>query len=360
MQGVNFDFKDSLKNNGTKYLLMFDDSCEEICNPRAFVDIANAGRHRRLNTIYIKHNLFHQSKLGRDVESQNTHIVLFKSRRDVMQVTTLGAQLRPGSELVDWCRDATSFLIGHLLIDLSRRTDDSLRCCTNSGSVPSKVHITECSKHLRTLDDEHTKSLYSPSVPIAFPQMQKSISSVLSKRFYPFSKRMHSKPTQRKLASHKKTARGGVSRRSLATIAKKNNLGGKKKRFGVRKKIATTSSHYTSSSLIICLDMEQFVLVPASVHKKSVTTQFVTKQELPQFKAEQPPTYQIDSLKKDINNKLFGKADTLKEKILSCSRIKLSKSQTIILDGVDTGVLISHFTLHLRRKNVDVPDIYFT
>ena len=77
-------------------------------------------------------------------------------------------------------------------------------------------------------------------------------------------------------------------------------------------------------------------------------------------KAEQPPTYQIDSLKRDINKKLFGKADTLIDKILSCSCIKLSNSQTIILAGVDTGVLISDFTLHLRRKNTVVPDIYFT
>ena len=106
--------------------------------------------------------------------------------------------------------------------------------------------------------------------------------------------------------------------------------------------------------------MEQFVLVPASVYNKSVTTQSVIKQELPKYKAEQPPTYRIDSLKKDINKKLFGKADSLIDKILSCSRIKLSSSQTIILDGVDTGVLTSDFTLHLRRKNADVPDIYFT
>ena len=91
-----------------------------------------------------------------------------------------------------------------------------------------------------------------------------------------------------------------------------------------------------------------------------MTTQSVTKQELPKYKAEQPPTYHIDPLKRDINKKLFGKADTLIDKILSCSRIKLSNSQTISLDGVDTGVLISDFILHLRRKNVDVPDIYFT
>ena len=106
--------------------------------------------------------------------------------------------------------------------------------------------------------------------------------------------------------------------------------------------------------------MEQFVLVPASVYNKSVTTQPITKQELPKYKTEQPPTYHIDYLKRDINKELFGKADTLIDEILSCSRIKLSNSQTKILDGVDTGVSISDFTLHLRRKNADVPDIYFT
>ena len=46
---------------------------------------------------------------------------------------------------------------------------------------------------------------------------------------------MHSKSTQRKLASHKKTSRGKVSRRTLATIAKKNNLAAKKKRSVVKK-----------------------------------------------------------------------------------------------------------------------------
>ena len=30
VQGVKFEFIDSLKNNSTKYLLIFDNSCEEI------------------------------------------------------------------------------------------------------------------------------------------------------------------------------------------------------------------------------------------------------------------------------------------------------------------------------------------
>ena len=161
VHGVNSELIDSSKNNGTKYLLLFDDSCQKICNSKAFVDIATAGRHRGLSTTYIKHNLFHQSKLGRDAVLQNTHIVLFKSPRDVMQVTTLSTQLGLGSELVDWYRDATSVLFGHLLIDLLPRTDKRLRYCTNSGSVPSKFYIPERLKHLRNLDDEHTKSILS-------------------------------------------------------------------------------------------------------------------------------------------------------------------------------------------------------
>ena len=136
-----------------------------------------------------------------------------------MQVTTLSTQLGLGSKLVDWYRDATSVPFGHLLINLSPRTDDRLRYCTNTGSIPSKFYMPERLKQSKLLDDEHTKSLYSPSVPIAFPQMQKSRSSVLPKGVYPFSMRMHSKSAQRKLANHKKTLRGKVSRRSLVTIA---------------------------------------------------------------------------------------------------------------------------------------------
>ena len=88
-----------------------------ICNSKKFFDFATAGRHPGLSNIYVKHNLFHQSKLGRDVELQNSHIVLIKSHRDVIQVITLSAQLGLGSELVHWYRYTTSVTYGHLLID---------------------------------------------------------------------------------------------------------------------------------------------------------------------------------------------------------------------------------------------------
>ena len=149
-------------------------------------DFATAERHRGLSTIYIEHIFFHQSILGRDVELRNTHIVLFKSPRDVMQATTIGAQLGLGSGLFDWYRDALSVPFARLLIDLSPLSDDRLHYCTDSGSVLSKLCIPERLKHLGNLDDEHTKSLYSPSVSTIFPRMQKFFTSVLPKKFIRF------------------------------------------------------------------------------------------------------------------------------------------------------------------------------
>ena len=146
INGIDFQFIEQIPNNGKNYLLIFDDSCEEIFNSKEFVKVATAGRHRGLNTIYIKHNLFHKSKLGRDVELQNTHIVLFKSPRDVLQINTLGTQLGLGSQLKEWYQDATSVPYGHLLIDLSPKTVDSLRYCTNSGSAPTKFYLPKHSQ----------------------------------------------------------------------------------------------------------------------------------------------------------------------------------------------------------------------
>ena len=106
--------------------------------------------------------------------------------------------------------------------------------------------------------------------------------------------------------------------------------------------------------------MDQCVLVPASVYNKSLITQSVTKKELPKYQPSQNPTYQVDSLKKEISKKLFSKADFLVDKNLSCPRIKLSNSQTLILDGVETGISLLDFVQQLHRKKAEVLEIYFT
>ena len=157
--GVNYELIDSLPNDGTKYLLIFDDSCDEICSSKQFQKIATAGRHRNLSVIYIKHNLFHQGSLGRDIELQNTHIVLFKSPRDVQQVRILSRQLGLGSELEQWYKLAISKPYGHLMIDLHPKTVDCLRF--SSGFEPTRFHLPKSQSRVTFVNDEYTKLLYS-------------------------------------------------------------------------------------------------------------------------------------------------------------------------------------------------------
>ena len=224
INGVDFQFIEQLPNNGKNYLLIFDDSCEEIFNSKEFVKVATAGRHRGLNTIYIKHNLFHKSKLGRDVELQNTHIVLFKSPRDVLQINTLGTQLGLGSQLKEWYQDATSVPYGHLLIDLSPKTVDSLRYCTNSGSAPTKFYLPKHSQKITFLDDEHTISLYAKHVPKLDSKMQKVVFTSLPERLYRVHQRMHRKHVTRTTRRSKENRRTKISKRNKKLARKRTPL----------------------------------------------------------------------------------------------------------------------------------------
>ena len=101
--------------------------------------------------------------------------------------------------------------------------------------------------------------------------------------------------------------------------------------------------------------MEQFVLVPLSVDNSSNNPNFVTKQELQEYRPEQTPTYHKDTLKKETNQQLSTSASPRVNKILGSPRIKLSNSNTLILDGIETGVLLKEFARRLKRKNVPYP-----
>ena len=106
--------------------------------------------------------------------------------------------------------------------------------------------------------------------------------------------------------------------------------------------------------------MEQFVLVPLSVYNSNNNQTIARKQELPKYKPDQTPTYQKDTLKKENNQQLSTSASPLVNKNSESPCIKLSNSNTLILDGIETGVLLRAFAPRLKRKNVPVPGIYFT
>ena len=92
--------------------------------------------------------IFHQSQLGRDVELQNTHIVWFKSPRDVLQINILCQQQGLGSQLN-----------GHRIIDLTPKTGDLLRYCSNSGSVPTEFYLP-AGTETKFLNNKYTISYY--------------------------------------------------------------------------------------------------------------------------------------------------------------------------------------------------------
>ena len=107
--------------------------------------------------------------------------------------------------------------------------------------------------------------------------------------------------------------------------------------------------------------MEQFVLVPISVYNSNLEKPtVVTKKELPSYQSVEKLKYQIESVKKDMNKDLFANADSLLDKVLSSPRIKLSTPNFLTLDGTDTGVPLTEFPQTLKRKNAEVPYIYFT
>ena len=87
-KSANLEILNSLAN----CLLIIDDSCEKSYIDKEFVKLATAGRHKNINVIYIKHNLYQQSKWSRTIDLNTTHIILFKSARDIQQVECLGKQ----------------------------------------------------------------------------------------------------------------------------------------------------------------------------------------------------------------------------------------------------------------------------
>ena len=158
-----------------------------------------------------------------------------------MQITTLSTQLGLGSELVDWYRDATSVPFGHLLIDLSPRTDDRLRYCTTTGFTSSNFYIPDRLKQSNILDDEHTKSLsLSLSLQVFQPFSHKCKNLFLQscpKDVVRFLCDCIINLLKGNLQSIKKTSRGKISERGSTIVSKMYNLEAKKRHSGLRKRL---------------------------------------------------------------------------------------------------------------------------
>ena len=90
--------------------------------------------------------------------------------------------LGPGSHLKEWYQDTTSVPYGHLHIDLTPKTVNSLRYCSNKGSVPTKFYLP-AGIETKLSDDEYKKRGYLPNISKNFPKTSKKINSQLSSDF---------------------------------------------------------------------------------------------------------------------------------------------------------------------------------
>ena len=158
---LNFDLINSLQD----CLLIFDDTCEEVYESKDFLKLATSGRHKRVSVIVVKHNLFLQSKLSRTIDLNTSHLVLFKSPRDVQQVETLGRQLNMAKFLKEAFSRATREAYGHLMVDLAPTTSDGLRYCSNViGPLPSTFYLPTAKAVVTPLTNQREVFAYSKRV----------------------------------------------------------------------------------------------------------------------------------------------------------------------------------------------------
>ena len=157
-KNANLEFLNSLAN----CLLIIEDSCEEIYNDKEFVKLTTAGRHKNINVTYIRQNLYQQSKWSRTIDLNTTHIILFKSARDIQQFEFLGKQLNLVKFLKHCYQLETKEPLGHLLIELDLKIFDCLRYCANiTESGPTDFYLPSDKAETTPLHNEREKIIFT-------------------------------------------------------------------------------------------------------------------------------------------------------------------------------------------------------
>ena len=110
----------------------------------------------------VKHNLFQQCKSSRTIDLNTTHIILFKSPRDIQQISYIGKQLNNTNFLKDSYDLATKQPFGHLLIDLDTKTTASLRYSLNIVPPgPTNFYLPSSKAVITPLKNERERDMYA-------------------------------------------------------------------------------------------------------------------------------------------------------------------------------------------------------
>ena len=142
-------------------MIVFDDTCEEIFDEKDFVKLATAGRHKNVHVYYVMHNLFQQIKQSLTIDLKTTHIILFKSPRDIQQIDYLGRQLNNAKFLRHAYQLATKEDFAHLLIDLDLKISECLRYSSNILRYsPTIFYLPSSQAVVTSLENERECIMY--------------------------------------------------------------------------------------------------------------------------------------------------------------------------------------------------------
>lgn len=121
------DIKEFGSDNGHK-IIVLDDLMSKVTSSPVILDLfCQYSHHLNISVIFITQNIFHGGKCSRSLNLNSHYYILFKNKRDVNQIKSLGRQLFPGKGdiLLQAYSDATAKPYGYLLIDLHPKSEES-------------------------------------------------------------------------------------------------------------------------------------------------------------------------------------------------------------------------------------------
>ena len=115
-------------------LIIIDDLMEKVVDNLDMSLLFTQGcHHKSISVIFITQNLYLKGKYARTISLNTQYLVLFRSLRDVSQITTLGKQMFPGQSklLTQVYNDVMKKPFAYLLIDNSPHGHPKYRLRTN-------------------------------------------------------------------------------------------------------------------------------------------------------------------------------------------------------------------------------------
>lgn len=120
--------------SGDYVVLVLDDVMQEAFASVEIMSLFTINcHHRNMSVIFMTQNIFPPGKCARTISLNCHYIILFKTKRDKLQVQTLGKQIFPGETkyFMSSYRDATIEPFGYLLCDLHPRSDKEFQLRTH-------------------------------------------------------------------------------------------------------------------------------------------------------------------------------------------------------------------------------------